>query len=153
MEAKTDQDIISTQKEEELIQSAYVSVSRGNGKSFLMPLEDYLENEADRYGFNSYKDLKKAGYNIDFPPLLNEDGTPMVKSELEKNTDKKIIEDIKRSGFQPNKQLVENIKNCGDISLKEISEMYKSNTVPEDMKESIDKIVAECRGQELALSR
>lgn len=71
----------------------------------------------------------------------------------EKNTDPKIIEDIKCSGFQPNKQLVENIKNCGGISLKEISEMHKSNSVPDDMKESVGKIVAECRRQELALSR
>lgn len=53
---------------------AYVSVSRGNEKSFLMPLEDYLENEADRYGFNSYEDLKKAGYSIELPTLLNKDG-------------------------------------------------------------------------------
>lgn len=139
--------------EENILRDAYVSVSRGEGKPFLMPLEDYLEETSYRYGFDSYEDLRKAGYNIEFPEFLNKDGTPMVQGKTEKSIDKTIIEDIKRSGFHPNKQLVENIKNCGGISLKEINEMYKSDSIPADMKESVGKIVNECKSQELALSR
>lgn len=30
-----------------------------------MPIEDYLDIESSRYGFDSYDDLLKAGYHID----------------------------------------------------------------------------------------
>ena len=40
-----------------------------------MPIEDYLDIEASKYGFNSYDDLVKAGYHIDVDEseLIDED--------------------------------------------------------------------------------
>jgi len=31
----------------------------------MIPVEDYLEIVSAQYGFNSYEDLKKAGYDIE----------------------------------------------------------------------------------------
>lgn len=37
-----------------------------------MPLEDYLEIQATRFGFDSYKELREAGYAIDIPETFEE---------------------------------------------------------------------------------
>lgn len=48
----------------------YVSTNMGK-----VPLEDYLDIESSRYGFDSYEDLVKAGYHIDVDEseLIDED--------------------------------------------------------------------------------
>lgn len=101
---------------------------------------DFLAYKAELISEQEYRKEREAGMDIkvkDNPSLL------------QKKTDKEILVDIKNSGFQPNRTLVENIRNCGGISLKEISEMHKNNTVPEEMKESVENIVNQCRHQEL----
>ena len=37
-----------------------------------MPLEDYLEIQANKYGFDSYEELRAAGYAIDIPEVFEE---------------------------------------------------------------------------------
>lgn len=139
--------------EKNILRDAYVSVSRGEGKSYLMPLEDYLEEKSYRYGFDSYEDLRKAGYNIDFPELLNKDGTPMVQGEVPKNTDAKIIEDIKRSGFQPNRNMVTKYQELDDavgrhVGMEQICDWYKGEC-PDILKEQVKVIGDECKQQQL----
>jgi len=105
---------------------------------------DFLAYKAELISEQEYKKERETGVDVKV-----EDNP----SFPQKKNDKEILEDIKNSGFQPNRTLVENIRNCGGISLAKISEMHKSDSVPDDMKESVGKIVAECRRQELALSR
>lgn len=64
-----------------LSEDAYVSVCFGENNPRLIPLEDYLDIEAGKYGFNNYEELKKAGYSLEIPTLLNKDGKPMTNKE------------------------------------------------------------------------
>lgn len=43
-------------------QESMISTNMGS-----MPLSDYLDIKAMNYGFDSYKDMRKAGYCIDIP--------------------------------------------------------------------------------------
>lgn len=61
---------------ENLNKNAYVEVYYGKRRC-LMPLDDYFDRRAYDYGFDSYEDLKKAGYSIDMPDLVDEDGNPL----------------------------------------------------------------------------
>lgn len=68
-------------KNTQLSQDAYVSVFFGENNPLLMPLVDYLDIVAGKYGFNSYEELKQAGYSIEIPTLLNKDGKPITNKE------------------------------------------------------------------------
>ena len=35
-----------------------------NGKEKIWPLDEYLDYKARQYGFDSYEDMQKAGYNL-----------------------------------------------------------------------------------------
>lgn len=52
-----------------MIIEVYVKVIR-DGKKILEPVEDYLDNAAFRYGFDSYEELKSEGYGIFIPKEL-----------------------------------------------------------------------------------
>lgn len=67
-------------------------------------------------------------------------------------TEGQIIEDIKKSGFMPSKALVQAIEKTGGLSLAEISKMNQQNAIPEEIKESVFLIIAECKKQELIVT-
>ena len=91
-----------------------------------------------------YEELNKLGYDA-FPTDEN-----MIKNE--------IVRDIKKSGFKPSRNMVDNIMKLwaetGEkCTLKDISKLSKSDELNEGMKELVDKIARECQSQELALCR
>ena len=38
-----------------------------NGRKLSIPVRDYLEIKAQEYGYDSYAEMKKAGYHIELP--------------------------------------------------------------------------------------
>lgn len=66
----------------------------------------------------------------------------------------KIKSDIRKSGFQITKSLEKNLldlcnKAGTHITLKEISQIYKENKIPEEQEILVNKIANECKHQEL----
>lgn len=63
------------------VQETYVKMARGE-KTYLIPLVDYLDQQAYKYGFYSYKDLRDEGYSIDLPALYNKDFMQISESDM-----------------------------------------------------------------------
>lgn len=62
LEVETDAELLQAIREE--ISSRTIKTNIGN-----MSVEDYLEIQAMQYGFDSYEDMKKQGYNIDIDKI------------------------------------------------------------------------------------
>lgn len=64
------------------IEECYVSISVENETSYLMPLEDYLDNQAMKYGYEDYNDLRTCGMSIDFPELYDKNKNKLTENEV-----------------------------------------------------------------------
>lgn len=55
---------------------AYVAMINSYGRPYTLPLEDYLEREAYRYGYESYEALKADRMTLDWLELVTKEGLP-----------------------------------------------------------------------------
>lgn len=68
---------------QKLDNTQYVRISRGEDYSVLIPVEEYLDKEAVKLGFESYEAMRAKGLSIDTPPLVDRHSYPINLPEAE----------------------------------------------------------------------
>ena len=66
---------------QKLDNTQYVRIPRGEDYSVLIPVEEYLDKEAAKLGFESYAARRAEGLSIDVPPLVDRHSNPINMAE------------------------------------------------------------------------
>jgi len=66
---------------QKLDNTQYVRIPRGEDYSVLIPVEEYLDKEAAKLGFESYAAMRAEGLSIDTPPLVDRHSNPVNLAE------------------------------------------------------------------------
>lgn len=122
---------------------------------------------ADKYFFDHeriQKYIDAHAENLEIIPyddIVYKSGLKMYEVKLQELNEQRICEDIKKSGFKPDSDLVKNILKFEELegkryTLKELAELRHQNPKFQDQlekKECFEKIIKECQEQETEMNQ